>query len=241
MRMRLQRSSSLPIQLAIESARLLLIFLLAAPPRSSMLWLAQRCSSQSSSAGAKATARYGHGLLSRTWAARSFGGTAAKARHLARSPLLCSAAAEQAKASNVRASIAQPAVQICSAPQQARPLSSSTDSVASEVNATSPTKRKPHYTTTPIFYVNAAPHVGHLHSIVLADVYSRWAQWRHRGWSSETSREDGDGVHATAVLATGTDEHGIKIQKASEASNESPRALCDRVSERFRVSLVLPS
>ena len=78
---------------------------------------------------------------------------------------------------------------------------------------------KPYYVTTPIYYVNAEPHIGHLHSNVLADVLARYAALRHSG---------------PAQLATGTDEHGMKIQRTAEARGEDPRALCDRVSGRFR-------
>ncbi|UZJ56566.1 hypothetical protein CBS101457_005886 [Exobasidium rhododendri] len=94
---------------------------------------------------------------------------------------------------------------------------------------------KPHYTTTPIFYVNAAPHIGHLHSAVLADVFSRWSQWRYEGFSEKSPQTTrSDEVKTQAVLATGTDEHGIKIQRAADANHEDPRQLCDRVSERFK-------
>jgi methionyl-tRNA synthetase len=91
---------------------------------------------------------------------------------------------------------------------------------------------KPYYVTTPIFYPNAVPHIGHLQSMILADVLARWAQWRHRGWSPHFDQPtDQDGV---AVMATGTDEHGSKIQKAALAFGDTPRTLCDRVSSRFR-------
>lgn len=100
-------------------------------------------------------------------------------------------------------------------------------------NAPSP---KPHYTTTPIFYVNADPHIGHLHSLVLADVFSRWAQWRNKGWSEPPSDDKFDSTPTTrAIFATGTDEHGIKIQQRAEILKEEPRDLCDRVSQRFRL------
>lgn len=78
---------------------------------------------------------------------------------------------------------------------------------------------KPYYVTTPIYYVNAEPHIGHLHSNVLADVLARYAALRRSG---------------RAELATGTDEHGLKIQRTAEARGEDARALCDRVSGRFR-------
>jgi hypothetical protein len=57
---------------------------------------------------------------------------------------------------------------------------------------------KPFYVTTPIFYVNAAPHVGHLYSMVLADIIKRWQIVQGR----------------QAVLSTGTDEHGMKVGRA---------------------------
>ncbi|GAA6063929.1 hypothetical protein JCM10212_004788 [Sporobolomyces blumeae] len=76
------------------------------------------------------------------------------------------------------------------------------------------------YVTTPIFYVNADPHIGHLHSTLLADVYARWNRVRHPDHDS--------------ILCTGTDEHGLKIQRVAEANGESPHELCDRVSHRFK-------
>lgn len=89
--------------------------------------------------------------------------------------------------------------------------------------------------------------------MVLADVLARWNQWRHRGWSSkdviggdlqggatdtnQTGSQHHDGPEAgetQVVFATGTDEHGSKIQKAAEKLGETPRRLCDRVSRRFK-------
>jgi methionyl-tRNA synthetase len=61
---------------------------------------------------------------------------------------------------------------------------------------------KPYYVTTPIYYVNAEPHVGHLYSLVLADVLKRWHELKH--------------PHTKSTLLTGTDEHGMKVQKAAE-------------------------
>ncbi|ORX45088.1 hypothetical protein DM01DRAFT_1386678 [Hesseltinella vesiculosa] len=78
---------------------------------------------------------------------------------------------------------------------------------------------RPHtYVTTPIYYVNAVPHVGHLYSSVLADTLRRY--YLLKG-------------HTTA-LTTGTDEHGLKIQQAAAKNNTTPIELCDRVSERFK-------
>lgn len=82
---------------------------------------------------------------------------------------------------------------------------------------------KPYYITTPIFYPNASPHIGHLYSLVTADVFARYRQLR------------GDDVRFLA----GTDEHGMKIQKAARKHYGAPgreKDFCDMLSERFRVS-----
>ncbi|KAL4399644.1 methionyl-tRNA synthetase [Malassezia pachydermatis] len=94
------------------------------------------------------------------------------------------------------------------------------------------TTSKPYYVTTPIYYVNAEPHIGHLHSSIMADVLRRYAKLRYDGWSPLGPRGEGT---IEPRLTTGTDEHGMKIQRVAEAQNIEPRALCDRVSERFRV------
>ncbi|XP_066523482.1 methionine--tRNA ligase, mitochondrial [Hoplias malabaricus] len=75
-----------------------------------------------------------------------------------------------------------------------------------------------YYVTTPIFYVNAAPHVGHVHSAVLADCLHR-----HRTLLGCNSR-----------FATGTDEHGLKIQQAAGAAGKDPLSFCTEVSSRFK-------
>ncbi|NWU72818.1 SYMM protein, partial [Pterocles burchelli] len=72
--------------------------------------------------------------------------------------------------------------------------------------------------STPIFYANGPPHIGHLYSALLAD-----ALHRHR-----LLRGAGPGL-----LSTGTDEHGLKIQQAAAAAGTSPPELCQRVSGLF--------
>src|SRR5919206_475277 len=74
------------------------------------------------------------------------------------------------------------------------------------------------YVTTPIYYVNAAPHLGHAYSTIAADVLAR--HMRQRG-------ED-------VFFLTGTDEHGEPVAQAADAEGVSPRELADRNSERFR-------
>ncbi|XP_051274911.1 methionine--tRNA ligase, mitochondrial [Dicentrarchus labrax] len=75
-----------------------------------------------------------------------------------------------------------------------------------------------YYITTPIFYVNAAPHLGHLYSAVIADCLHRYKLLK--GFNSK--------------FATGTDEHGLKIQQAAEAAGKDPLIFCTDVSERFK-------
>ena len=72
--------------------------------------------------------------------------------------------------------------------------------------------------TTPIFYVNAAPHIGHLYSSLLADALARWHRIQGRD----------------VVFSTGTDEHGIKVQEAADAKGVAPAQFCDDVSAQFR-------
>src|SRR3954470_4862504 len=76
------------------------------------------------------------------------------------------------------------------------------------------------YITTPIYYVNDAPHIGHAYTTVLADVLARY----HRLLGDET------------YLLTGTDEHGQKVQQAAEKRGVSPQAHCDEYSERFKTA-----
>ncbi|MGI9126616.1 MAG: class I tRNA ligase family protein, partial [Roseomonas sp.] len=74
------------------------------------------------------------------------------------------------------------------------------------------------YVTTPIYYVNDKPHVGHAYTSVAADVLARW--WRLRG-------------HEVFFL-TGTDEHGQKVEKAARDAGMDPQAFTDQVSQHFR-------
>ncbi|KAG7447802.1 uncharacterized protein BT62DRAFT_930842 [Guyanagaster necrorhizus] len=79
---------------------------------------------------------------------------------------------------------------------------------------------KPFYITTPIFYPNAVPHIGHLYSLLIADIYYRYYSLK------DPSR--------AALFTTGTDEHGLKIQKAAQAKGLPPKEFCDHLSTHFR-------
>jgi len=77
---------------------------------------------------------------------------------------------------------------------------------------------KNYYITTPIYYPSARPHMGHAYSSIIADFFARF------------KRIDGFDVH----FLTGTDEHGLKIQRAAEKRNIDPKVFCDEISQTFR-------
>ena len=74
------------------------------------------------------------------------------------------------------------------------------------------------YITTPIYYPSAQPHMGHAYSSILADFFARF------------KRIDDFDVH----FLTGTDEHGLKIQRAAEKKKTDPLKFCDEISQTFR-------
>ncbi|XP_049531849.1 methionine--tRNA ligase, mitochondrial [Anopheles darlingi] len=84
------------------------------------------------------------------------------------------------------------------------------------------TQVKNSFVTTPIFYVNAAPHIGHLYSAVIADAVHRF----NRIATPEKSR--------SCFLSTGTDEHGMKIQQAAVLHSTSTEDYCNSISARYR-------
>ena len=74
------------------------------------------------------------------------------------------------------------------------------------------------YITTPIYYVNDVPHIGHAYTTLACDVLARYK--RVRG--------------CDVFFLTGTDEHGQKVEKAAQAKGETPLELADRVMKRFQ-------
>jgi methionyl-tRNA synthetase len=74
------------------------------------------------------------------------------------------------------------------------------------------------YITTPIYYPSANPHIGHAYTSIVADVFARF------------KKIDGFNVH----FLTGTDEHGLKIQRAAENKNMEPLLFCDEISKTFQ-------
>jgi len=74
------------------------------------------------------------------------------------------------------------------------------------------------YITTPIYYVNASPHIGHAYTTIVADVLARY----HRLTGEET------------FFVTGTDEHGDKIAEAAQKAGVTPQEYADKISAQFR-------
>ena len=82
-------------------------------------------------------------------------------------------------------------------------------------------KKDNFYITTPIYYPSGEPHMGHAYSSIIADVFARF------------KRND----NCDVFFLTGTDEHGLKIQKAAEKKNLEPLIFCDKIS-KTRISRI---
>jgi len=80
-------------------------------------------------------------------------------------------------------------------------------------------KKQKYYITTPIYYVNDKPHIGHAYTTVVGDVLARW------------KRQNGFDV----FYLTGTDEHGSKVAAAAQAENKSPQKFCDEIAEIYKI------
>ena len=74
------------------------------------------------------------------------------------------------------------------------------------------------YITTPIYYPSGKPHMGHAYSSIIADVFARF------------KRLEGFEV----FFLTGTDEHGLKIQREAEKNKKDPKVFCDELSKKFK-------
>jgi methionyl-tRNA synthetase len=74
-----------------------------------------------------------------------------------------------------------------------------------------------YYITTPIYYVNAAPHIGHAYTTIVADLLKRYKSML--------------GFHA--VLTTGSDEHGVNVERSAERAGKSPQVFCDAIAAEF--------
>ena len=78
--------------------------------------------------------------------------------------------------------------------------------------------KKNFFITTPIYYPSAKPHMGHAYSSIIADIFARFKTL------------EGYNVY----FLTGTDEHGLKIQREAEKNNKKPKEFCDEISNTFR-------
>ena len=77
---------------------------------------------------------------------------------------------------------------------------------------------KTFYITTPIYYPSAKPHMGHAYSSIIADFFARF------------KKIDNYQVY----FLTGTDEHGLKIQRSAEKEGKEPLVFCNQISQTFR-------
>ena len=74
------------------------------------------------------------------------------------------------------------------------------------------------YITTPIYYPSGKPHMGHAYSSIVADIFARF------------KKLEGFNV----LFLTGTDEHGLKIQREAEKNKKDPKTFCDELSKKFK-------
>jgi len=77
---------------------------------------------------------------------------------------------------------------------------------------------KKYYITTPIYYVNDSPHIGHAYTTIATDIVARWKKLQ--GFD--------------VFFLTGTDEHGAKIVQSAQAKGKTPKELCDETSQYFK-------
>jgi methionyl-tRNA synthetase len=75
-----------------------------------------------------------------------------------------------------------------------------------------------YYLTTPIYYVNAAPHIGHAYTTIVADLWKRF------------KRMEG---YAPVVLTTGSDEHGVNVERSAQRAGKTPKEFCDAIAAEF--------
>ena len=75
-----------------------------------------------------------------------------------------------------------------------------------------------YYLTTPIYYVNDIPHIGHAYTTIIADMIARYARLKA----------------IDTFFLTGTDEHGQKIEEAAKKRKKSPKEYADEISSKFK-------
>ena len=78
-------------------------------------------------------------------------------------------------------------------------------------------KKNNYYITTPIYYPSGEPHMGHAYSSIVADVFARFNRIQN----------------CDVFFLTGTDEHGLKIQRAAERAGQDTKSFCDKISDAF--------
>ena len=85
--------------------------------------------------------------------------------------------------------------------------------------------KKTFYITTPIYYPSGNPHIGHAYCTTMCDVFARYKRMRH----------------FECYFLTGTDEHGLKIEKNAEKAGVTPQKYVDDITNVFEFSIVLPA
>lgn len=84
------------------------------------------------------------------------------------------------------------------------------------------TRAASYFISTPIYYVNSKPHIGHLYSSLLADTIVRWQKIK------------GDSP-SKFIFSTGTDEHGLKVEQAAAGVNLKPFEFSNQMSRKIKI------
>ncbi|BHF61409.1 Methionine--tRNA ligase, mitochondrial [Sparganum proliferum] len=98
------------------------------------------------------------------------------------------------------------------------------------------------FITTPIFYVNASPHIGHAYTLCIADAWARYTRLRGHPCTQAFANPatnlirpltEDTASSSNILFSTGVDEHGCKIARAAQSIGCTPQSLCDRVASQF--------
>lgn len=101
---------------------------------------------------------------------------------------------------------------------RSRLFSTSTIKNENSIDSNSESNRDSFYITTPIYYVNGQPHLGHAYTSIASDVIARYQRYNSK----------------QVFFLTGTDEHGQKVEQSALAANQSPLEFADTVSASFQ-------
>lgn len=90
-----------------------------------------------------------------------------------------------------------------------------------------------YFVTTPIYYVNSSPHIGHLYTSLVADAGARYQALKHDTIVTPSLSSSSSSIPSPVLFSTGTDEHGQKVAEAAAKAKVPVEEFCDRISSEF--------